>query len=281
MERLSLFGNHAGARIETDPYPHLVIENALPADLYEHLEQQYPALDYVAAGGTPANNTIYLRSAHDVLADGSVDDAWLRFFEYHTSAAFYADVLTVWGTELAHNYPDLEAHFGKPAADFSVGRRLPGKRKNPANRQCDVMLDCVFGSHSPVTEVSVARGPHVDNPAKMFSALLYFRADDDDSSGGDYELYRPAGKLYPRRGYKSIDPHRVERVKSLPYRPNTVISWLNTALSIHAVAPRSITPHTRRYVAVTAECYGRGDGYFLQHDDWNTPLARLKSLLRI
>ena len=44
--------------------------------------------------------------------------------------------------------------------------------------------------NSPVRTPSTVRGPHLDSPFKLFAALLYFRAPEDDSSGGDLEFVR-------------------------------------------------------------------------------------------
>ena len=75
----------------------------------------------------------------------------------------------------------------------------------------------------------------------------------------------------------------IECVKRIPYRRNTLLTWLNSGESIHAVSPRSITNAPRRYVAISGECYGgsREGGYFCHFNEWDRPLARLRTKLKI
>jgi len=49
-----------------EPFPHLLIEPALPWEEYEQLEKAFPPLEVVTEGRTGGNNTAYVLSAHDV-----------------------------------------------------------------------------------------------------------------------------------------------------------------------------------------------------------------------
>ena len=50
------------------------------------------------------------------------------------------------------------------------------------------------------------------------------------------------------------------------------MGWLNGARAIHAVEPRSVTERPRRYIAITAECYGGREarGHFLHDPRWSS-----------
>ena len=173
-------------------------------------------------------------------------------------------------------HPRLEDNFGKPLEAFTVGVRSPGKWDSAANRETDVVLDCLFGVNSPVKTPVPARGPHVDSPAKLFSTLLYLRDPEDDCEGGAFELYAPKGRLYPRRYYKKIPEHRVTRVKQVPYQANTLVGWLNGARAIHAVEPSVSGPGAH----CDCECYGGREarGLFLQDPSWSSLTGRLRNL---
>ena len=172
------------------------------------------------------------------------------------------DVIDLWGPSIEALHPGLDDNFGKPLQDFSVGVRYAGKKRDAGNTQSDLMLDCLFGTNSPVRSTSAVRGAHIDSTKKLFTALLYLRDPDDDSVGGSYELYRIANKPYPLRVRKKIPARYVEKVKEVPYRANTLLMWLNSGLSVHGVSPRSITGYSRRYVNISAECYGGQDKHF-------------------
>ena len=269
-------------KVCSDPYPHLVIQDCLELHYYEALAKAFPPLEFIAADEKPAQNTVYLRSSDRVLGRPEIPGIWQDFFEYHTSRRIFEDFVAGWSEVIYRTHPKIEQILGKPLSDADVGVRVPGKRKSEENASHDLVLDCLFGMNSPVEELSVSRGPHVDSPAKLFSALLYFRDPEDESRGGEYTTFKPRGRAIPRNMYKAIPEDRVEEVGSVPYRANTLVIWLNSAHSIHAVSPRTLTSLPRRYIAITAESYARRvqDPFFAHHTPWNTPLHRLRTALR-
>lgn len=246
------------AAIRHEPFPHLVVPDALPPTLYQELERSYPALAEVAGPGPHDNNRLYKLAAADVVARPNIAPGWRDFFAYHTSADFFHRVCSLWQDELAALHPGIWNAFGKAAETFATVVRQPGKKGNAANFTADVALDCQFGMNSPVTTPCSVRGPHLDNPAKLFAALLYFRHADDSSIGGELELYRvKPGQRALVRGSR-VNPDAVEVAERVAYAPNTLVMWLNSPLAIHGVSPRSVTPVPRRYINFLGECYGAG-----------------------
>lgn len=279
-EVVSILSRASRADIRLDPYPHLLIEDALPDALYRHLEGKFPDWRRVAGEDAGANNKACLLAAREVQNDPGIDAMWRRFFEYHTSADFFAEFVELWAPTVERIHPQLARRFGKPLAEFEVGIRSSGKAGNAANRTADVMLDCLFGINTPVRAVTPVRGPHIDSAHKLFSSLLYFRADGDDSSGGEHEMYRLAGRMYPPSRMKRIPERYLQPVGTIPYRGNSLLFWLNSALSIHGVTPRAVTGIPRRYVSVMGECYRDGKtGYFAHHAEWESALGRLRCRL--
>ncbi|MFZ5652955.1 MAG: hypothetical protein ACOY42_00930 [Pseudomonadota bacterium] len=247
----------AGA-IRREPFAHLVVPNALPAALYAELDAAWPTLEQVAGPGPLENNRLYKLAAAQVVDNPAIAAPWRAFFAYHTSADFLRRVAAVWAQELDLVHPGFGAAFGRPLAELSALPRRPGKRDNATNRAAELLLDCQFGMNSPVLRSSSVRGPHLDNPAKLFAGLLYFRAPGDDSSGGDLELYRPRAGRRVRRSGSRVAPDCVEVAATVPYAPNTLVMWLNSPFAIHGVSPRSVTRTPRRYVNLLGECYRPG-----------------------
>jgi hypothetical protein len=259
-----------------------VIEDALPADLYAELAASFPSAEAVAGRPDLPGNTVFRRSAHEVVDDPGTPRVWRDFFAYHTSPAFFAEVVRLWRAEIGRRFPTFEREFGKPPERFSVGLRRPGKRGNPLNRERDVVLDCQFSVNSAVRERGTVCGPHLDSPHKLFAGLFYRRDPRDRAEGGDLAFYRLKRGRYPRPRPSRIDLRGLEVVETVPYRANTLVMFLNTPLSIHGVTPRAVTEVPRRYVNLLGECYaGKSDDYFTTPDPllprwWRKALARVR-----
>ena len=250
-------------RIKFEPFPHLHISEALDPAYYAALAEAFPSMEQVAGEKPMGNNTAHLLSAKDVVEDPAIPAIWREFFSYHCSTVFFRELLRFWASALEREYPGLEARFGKPLEMLSTGMRYKSWEKTPENLKADMMLDCQFGINSPVTAPCSVRGPHVDKPHKLFAGLLYFRRPDDASTGGDLGLYRLRTERYYHDGRLDVRPNFVEQVAEVPYRPNTLIMWLNTPRSLHGVSPRSVCAVPRRYVNLLAECYTLAtDGFF-------------------
>ena len=251
-------------KISRDGFPHAVVENALPKAYYEELASAFPRLNSVAGAGQLNNNAAYRMLALDVIDNAEIPQIWRDFVAYHCSREFYERFCDVWGADIEAAHADLKDNFGASLRDFSVGIRHAGKEENPENHSDDVMLDCQFSYNSPVRNESSVRGPHLDSPFKMFAALLYFRHPDDTSTGGDFEIYRlKEGASFKPRPAK-IHPRYVERVRTVPYRANTLVFFINSPAAIHGVTTRSVTETPRRYMNFLGECYrGKSSEYFV------------------
>ena len=97
-------------------------------------------------------------------------------------------------------------------------------------------MECQFAWCEPVSTVSSSAPRHLDRAVSLFAGLLYFRLDGDDSTGGDLQLYDGA---HP--------------VKTIPYRANTLVFFVNSPRAFHGVTPRSVTPWPRLHVNFVAE----------------------------
>ena len=75
------------------------------------------------------------------------------------------------------------------------------------------------------------------------------RDDFDDSSGGDLTLFKFSGekKIDAKRGF-SVDPSNATREKTITYKKNTLIMFLNGIDSLHAVTPRYRTKFFRKFL---------------------------------
>jgi len=226
------------ADIIAEPFPYLVIENALDDAYYSELEEAYPSDGIIAGTMRMKSNTRYQLSAKN---SNILPEIWQGFVEYHTSQSFYDEFISLFG-----EYIPNRLSWVTNSDTYTRGADLP---KAPS----DLALDCQIGINSPVTETSTVKGPHVDNRIELYAGLFYMRKDNDDSSGGSLEILKPKDPTMKIVHKEEMDPRLFEKTNEVHYRKNTFAMFLCSKYSIHAVSPRSVTPHSRRLVNIISE----------------------------
>jgi hypothetical protein len=224
--------------VQADPYPHVVIEDALPWDLYEQLEREWPEQQLLAT--QPHDNGIcYRLKADSMLRPGLVSEAWRKFTEYHTSVKFYNEVKNVFKDYIT-DLPNIENSLSPRGWD--KGNDMIG-------------TDCQTVMHSPIDFSS--RTPHIDNPREIYAGLLYVPYPKDDSTGGEFQIHRAVGEIkrVNKNGGREVEiKNQGSIVKSVPYKRNTfVIFCNNSSASVHSVSKRENATLHRRSVNVIAE----------------------------
>jgi hypothetical protein len=234
--------------IHTDPFPYVLVREALNTAYYDQLSAAFPPLERVARGKPIQNNTAYLLSGQECLESDEFALIWRDFMAYHLSSAFFREALKLLANHFRMIHPTIDRIVGKPLEEATVGMRRPGAT-------ADILLDCQFGLNSPVTEESRVRGVHIDNHRKLFNALLYMRLPEDRSFGGDLALFNACKPLQWGFGGDSyaVQDDAVGERGHIPYSANVLVLFVNSPKSFHAVTPRSVTPHVRRYINLLAE----------------------------
>lgn len=243
QEMFTELSRYSADDFDLQPFPHLLIEPALPWDQYEQLEQAFPALDIVMEGRTPTNNTAYLLSA--IRVPPVVAPFMRSFIAALAGELSMSAFLRLVAPHIGRAFPDFESRLGTPIDRAKLALRQSGA-------ECDIRVDVQIGVNSPVTKVSRVRGVHVDNPLKLFNALLYMRPQHDTSTGGDLVLYRFVGRRRFHHGV-FVEDAWVEPVTTIPYRRNCLVLMVNTPTSLHGVSARAITSVPRRYINILAE----------------------------
>ncbi len=90
------------------------------------------------------------------------------------------------GSHLLTLFPDFESRFGPIEELRAVPRDTPNRKHNEVGMDAQLIVNS-----PPLVDGTSVRGPHLDWPDKLISALLYLRPEEDDSVGGDLELYTP------------------------------------------------------------------------------------------
>ncbi len=241
----SVLGGSVDGDVQAGPFPHIVADPCLASALYAQMQTDFPSFDRFVSGlGAFASNQAIRIPASAVLGSTEFSPQWREFFAYHTSAAFWADILRVFGSSIRETYPKLEARSGKSFDDWIVKRRGTGGG-------ADLYLDILFVINTPVTATSSVRPAHIDADDKLFAGLFYMRTDDDTTSGGDLELYDFAGRP-PRFAGSYAPKESIKQERLISYKANRFVGFLNSPGSVHGVTPRPETPHVRRYINFVA-----------------------------
>lgn len=213
--------------VERDPFPHVVIDRALDEDLYRALAACMPDAATLVDGRAIENNTPYHFRAKRILETAA--PLWRAFVERHTSQQFYDEVAALFQLRPA------QTSIRGFASDAHAA------------------LDCQITYGSPVTHATRCHPVHVDRTVALYAGLLYFRLPDDDSRGGDLELYRFKSAIRAYDEKRIVDDALVERVKTIPYAANRLVFFPHSRDALHAVSARSVTPHPRLHVNFLAE----------------------------
>jgi hypothetical protein len=235
----SLLDNVKKEQIITQPYPHLVIEDALPATLYQQLLNEYPALTTINKGAQFASNQRFSLSAPDIINNPKISANWQELVRWHSSAEFFQQAIKLFDDHIKAIYPDFEKQIG------TIKLLRTGIRNGDDREQVDVMLDAQICINTPVVaKPSSVRRVHVDLPNKLLVGLYYLRDSADSSTGGDLEICRFKYHHY-RFNKASVDDRDIEVVKTIRYRANTLVMFINSIDSLHGVSVRAITPYPR------------------------------------
>lgn len=245
----SLLSGVTPADIRLDPYPHVVKTDVLDAETYSALSDAFPPfslMGWANPNRPPPSNSRYQQSAWIAANMDAMAPAWKAFTAFHSSPAFFAQVADLF----RDHWPDaLMDTLGGSLLGHSMGMIL-----RDDHDKARILQDARAEINTPVTAgPSVSRGPHLDTMNRLFTCLLYLRHPDDDAVGGDLQLFRwkngPVGNV----DVFELPADAVEVVATVPYRANTMVIFPQGINAIHGVGLRHPTPHTRRYMFISAE----------------------------
>lgn len=229
--------------VVAEPFPYLVVRDALCEERCARLISEFPPLDVVSQGREMGSNLRYSMSAHEALAAPEMPPVWRELIEQHISQEFLDGLTRLFGSHILRMYPSFERDYA-PLDELRVGvRRLDDHSSS------DVRLDAQISINTPVLEQpNSVRECHLDAPNKLFVGLFYLRTDDDDSEGGDLEISRwrrdaPRG-LRGRMAYRRF----TEVIETVPYARNTLILFVNSPYSLHGVTVRTRTKAPRLFL---------------------------------
>jgi hypothetical protein len=257
--RLSVLQKAARADVKSDPFPYVVVRDALPAEVCESLIQSYPPLAVMDVDQNK-NNSRWSYSAPLVKANDRIPALWKEFVAYHASEAFYREVIDLFAPDILRLYPK-EFPNEQALLGLKVGTRAKRSKGAPKDKGVSdiIDLDAQISGNTPVTTASSVRTTHVDKGDKLFSGLFYMRRDEDDSRGGDLTISRFKPRFRTReeklRCFDGVyvDDDDVETVTTIPYAKNVLVLFINSIDSLHGVTVRHPTKHPRIFLNLIGE----------------------------
>ncbi len=231
------------------PYPILVLDNALPDPLYSELDKSFPSMVAMGIFDRKSNHR-WNFSYSKVRRNPFIARVWRDFLAYHSSQAFFDDIVDVFGDAIKAVYP---SRFG----NGELRTMNAGARNVDADDSKDIFMDAIIAGNTPVTVASSVRKTHVDSGDKLFSGLFYMRHDAYDAEGGDLTISRfkpefSADKVANFKGHY-VDEERIDVIETVSYARNRLILFINSLDALHGVTVRQPTRHRRRFVNFIGE----------------------------
>ena len=220
----------AAAPLHTDPYPHIVVENLLPKDFYDLLRKAIPPpaffgdLDPIKQNlRTPMEfgpelSVKVLGFLDDVIARRAIPPAVIRKFD-----------------------DPLQKHY-----DVIFGRAFRDRAKR--------MAQSVSAGRVMLRRPGYHLAPHRDPKRSMLTCLMYFAgAKDSDAYGTDiFRVVDDREATYTQTYYPEQNGSRCELVKRVPFRPNSMLVFLNSTGAHGATIPEDAPATLERY---SYQCY--------------------------
>ena len=204
------------ARVETDPFPHYYLEDVLPADYYHELLQHLPR-----------------SSVYENLYE--VTDLKLDHFRHR----YQRDLNEGWTNALP---PALQS-FWNSFNEWFLSPRLADAflesfaeplRPRIGEREAwpEVSVEAQFIRH----RAGYFLGPHSDLYTKLVVVLLYLAPDASAARLGT-SLYRPKRAGFSCPDSKHYPFEDFIRVKTAPYKPNSLLAFVRSDISFHGLEP--------------------------------------------
>ena len=211
-QTLSLLQRVSVSDIQLLPFPHIVIEDALPLDLCNQLRTSFPSLE--SQGVDPsANNLRWSTKARDVPNISNLSSLWKDMIKFHTSQEFLDQVLALFAKPLIELFPH---RFPSPST-LTQQKAVIRDHKNLIPGQ--LALDAQISGNTPVKTPGAPRSVHFDAPNALYGGLYYLRSDEDDSVGGDLQIWKwKDGYSHKKKSgeyREGVRPRHVELVKKI------------------------------------------------------------------
>ena len=228
-----------------EPFPHIVIENCLPVNIYNQIKSNYPDFNTLDNLVNKAGNLSSLKFIDIVnKKNQNIDNVFYDFFNYHTSHEFLFKLIKIFNTEI--NNKNIKNKIIYELSRFKNSEDLINSEKIDIITKKSPAINL---NYPPLDDQSI-RSVHLDRSKNIFGALFYLKDDHDNDNGGDLELY---SWKYSSDFYKKLyftDPLNFKHVsfnKEIKFDKNKIVIFVNSIDSLHLVTKRKKNSPIRKY----------------------------------
>jgi hypothetical protein len=233
-----------------DPYPHLVVENALPAEIADTLLAAMPPVDVFLQGHDLKSNVRFALPSPQAFDHPGISAEWKEALRACVASLpqVLDRTLSRFGSYIRQTYPDFESKFGPMSGLRAAPRYAPDRQLH------EVGMDAQMVINTPASSGGTSvRGPHLDRPDKLISGLLYLRSPGEDLVGGELQLCAPTARRLTFDDVNELSHGSVRVVRTYPYRHNLLVLPFCSPAAIHGVSPRGQTSNPRYYLQLVGE----------------------------
>ena len=199
------------ARVEFDPFPHYFLERVFPDDYYRELLQHLPSSDVY--------ENLY-----------EVTDLKLEHFRHRDQR----DMNDGWTERLPPHLKSFWESFNEWFMSASFAQAVLESFSSQRTSWPEVCVESQFIRHRP----GYFLGPHSDLYTKLVVLLIYLAPDNTAEHLGT-SLYRPKDASFTCHDSKHYSFDHFIRVKTAPYKPNSLLAFMRSDVSFHGLEPLS------------------------------------------
>ena len=211
-----LIGRLRGVKVDTDPFPHYYVEQVLPENYYEQLLKHLP--------GSSVYENLY-----------EVTDLKLDHFRHR----YQRDLNEGWTNALPAELQNFWNSFNEWFLSAQLAEAFLESFAEPLRPRIgareawpEVSVEAQFIRH----RAGYFLGPHSDLYTKLVVVLLYFAPDARAERLGT-SLYRPRREGFSCPDSKHYAFEDFIRVKTAPYKPNSLLAFVRSDISFHGLEP--------------------------------------------
>lgn len=220
------------ALAERSPFPHIVIDNLLPADFFEDLKLGFPSEGHFGEGSISSKSRRNLMDRSPAQAAFlAVSPAWSEFDHLVRGGALRDAVVDKF-------LPETVKAGGSP----------------PSSSDWQAKYDIACAG------LGYARNCHLDRRHHFVAMLLYMNgADDTDfaGEGGDFLLFKSQNQAAPFDKFPHVTDDDI--AKMIEPKANRFVAFLNTSWAYHGITPISKAKGFRKFLYMAIETPGLTD----------------------
>lgn len=199
------------AHVELDPFPHYYLENVFPEDYYRELLRNLPS--------TEVYENLY-----------EVTDLKLDHFRHRNQR----DMNVGWTERLPRELQPFWNSFNEWFLGPELAQAALQSFSTIRASWPEASVESQFIRH----RAGYFLGPHSDLYTKLIVLLIYLAPDKSAEHLGT-SLYRPKDPAFSCPDSKHYAFEDFIRVKTAPYRPNSLLAFVRSDISFHGLEPLS------------------------------------------